>query len=70
MPHTPANETLGSTAPGPASPCTRVCRIDERTDRCEGCGRTLEEIARWGSMSAAEREAVWQRLERTTLAAR
>src|SRR5687767_9428265 len=47
----------GQTMPT-ASPCTRVCTIDPATDLCVGCGRTLAEIARWGSMSESERDAV------------
>ncbi len=35
-----------------------TCRIDDATDICEGCARTLDEIARWGTMPPAEREAV------------
>ena len=31
---------------------------------CEGCGRTLAEIAAWGSMSDAERAAVMDDLPR------
>jgi len=54
---------MTSTPVRPASPCTRVCRIDESTGRCAGCGRTLDEIARWGGMTAAERATVWARLE-------
>ncbi len=37
----------------PASPCTKVCTLDER-GFCRGCLRTGEEIARWTAMSAAE----------------
>lgn len=40
------------------SPCIGVCVIDEATGLCEGCLRTLEEIARWGASSAEERRAV------------
>jgi predicted Fe-S protein YdhL (DUF1289 family) len=32
--------------------------MDPATDLCVGCGRTLAEIARWGSMSETERDAV------------
>ena len=46
----------------PASPCQNVCVLEtQRT--CVGCGRTLDEIARWGGMSAAEQWAVVARLE-------
>ncbi|EHJ92569.1 hypothetical protein KUC_2526 [Vreelandella boliviensis LC1] len=30
---------------------------------CQGCGRTLDEIAGWGSMTEAEKAPVWERLE-------
>lgn len=44
-----------------ASPCVNICRIDK--DRhCEGCKRSLDEIARWTSMTAAERDAVMAEL--------
>jgi len=47
---------------GPASPCMYVCVLDtSRT--CIGCGRTLDEIARWARMSAAEQWQVLARLE-------
>jgi hypothetical protein len=44
------------------SPCIDVCRMDDATDWCEGCGRTLDEIARWGSTDAADRDAVMAQL--------
>jgi len=44
------------------TPCINVCKIDPRTRLCEGCGRTLDEIARWGSMSDAERTRVMSAL--------
>lgn len=40
-----------------ASPCVGVCVIDE-ADRCEGCARTLDEIAEWIAMGPERREAV------------
>jgi predicted Fe-S protein YdhL (DUF1289 family) len=30
------------------SPCISVCRMDAATGLCEGCFRTLDEIAAWG----------------------
>lgn len=41
-----------------ASPCTKVCVMDTEQRYCEGCRRTLAEIARWGEMSDAERLAI------------
>lgn len=40
------------------SPCVKICTIDACTSVCLGCGRTIDEIARWGAMSAAERAKV------------
>jgi len=48
--------------PGIASPCINVCRMDPRTGWCEGCRRTIEEIAHWSGMDAAARRAVWAAL--------
>jgi len=44
------------------SPCISVCRIDAATAMCEGCYRTLDEIARWGCASEEEKLAIWQQL--------
>jgi uncharacterized protein len=40
------------------SPCVKVCQMDPRRGLCMGCGRTLDEIARWAQMSDDERERV------------
>jgi predicted Fe-S protein YdhL (DUF1289 family) len=40
------------------SPCIQVCILDPRSGLCRGCGRTLDEIARWTSLSDAERARV------------
>lgn len=45
-----------------ASPCIDVCRMDAASGYCEGCRRTLEEIACWSAYSAAEKRAVLMRL--------
>jgi 2-hydroxychromene-2-carboxylate isomerase len=39
-----------------------VCVLDAARGTCRGCGRTLDEIARWGGMSEAERDAIMDRL--------
>lgn len=41
-----------------ASPCINVCRMDQTSGYCEGCRRSLEEIACWSVYSAAEKRAV------------
>ena len=42
------------------SPCVSVCRIDAASGRCEGCLRTLDEIARWGAASPEAQRRLWQ----------
>lgn len=44
------------------SPCIGLCTLDAGGRLCIGCRRTLDEIARWASMSEAERQAVLARL--------
>lgn len=44
------------------SPCVNICRIDRKSGLCEGCGRTVAEIARWGSTTDADRRAVMAQL--------
>lgn len=58
MEHDGADQTR-QTEPG--SPCINVCTIGEG-GLCEGCARTLDEIARWGSMSPAEQRALIEEL--------
>jgi predicted Fe-S protein YdhL (DUF1289 family) len=36
--------------------------MDERTGWCEGCLRTIAEIAAWASLDDADKLAVWDRL--------
>jgi predicted Fe-S protein YdhL (DUF1289 family) len=40
------------------SPCVDVCILDSDSGLCQGCLRTLDEIARWSQMSEIEREQV------------
>jgi predicted Fe-S protein YdhL (DUF1289 family) len=42
------------------TPCVKQCSAKDGI--CTGCGRTLDEIARWGRMTPSEREAVMTRL--------
>ena len=57
-------------AAGVASPCINICRMDERSGWCEGCLRTLVEIANWGGLDDAGRRAVLQQLRPRRLARR
>jgi hypothetical protein len=44
------------------SPCIKICTLDARSGLCLGCGRTVDEIARWTAMSVAERSRVMAEL--------
>ncbi|MGE0830381.1 MAG: DUF1289 domain-containing protein [Hyphomonadaceae bacterium] len=41
-----------------STPCIQICAVSARTGFCVGCGRTLNEIARWGAMTEAEQRAI------------
>jgi predicted Fe-S protein YdhL (DUF1289 family) len=41
------------------SPCIGICKLDDATGYCLGCGRTGTEIGDWVSMSEGQRDAVW-----------
>ena len=45
-----------------SSPCIKVCTMDARAGICAGCGRTLDEIARWGQMTESDRLAIMKTL--------
>ena len=54
--------TTRSVVDAVASPCNSVCRMDARTGWCEGCLRTIAEIADWATMDDDEKRAVWDAL--------
>jgi hypothetical protein len=60
-PHEPLDEAAESPAD---SPCTGVCVIDPMTQCCQGCFRTLGEIAAWSSSSVEQRREILHKLER------
>ena len=41
------------------SPCINVCRMNPATGWCDGCLRTIDEIASWSSLDDEARRAVW-----------
>jgi len=51
------------------TPCVNVCLLDAETGLCIGRGRTIDEIARWATMSGRERRAIMaalpERMERS-----
>jgi uncharacterized protein len=46
------------------SPCIKICVLDPKSGLCIGCGRTLNEIGRWLSLSESERSSVMAGLPR------
>jgi uncharacterized protein len=44
------------------SPCIKICTYEPGSGLCSGCGRTLEEISAWFSMSDEQRRAVMEQL--------
>lgn len=55
-------ERLDKPSARPVSPCVRLCHIEAESQLCQGCARSLDEIARWTTMSESEKASVWQRL--------
>ena len=54
------------------SPCISVCRVDADSGWCEGCLRTLDEIAAWSQLDNDDKRGVWRIIEQraaTSLAA-
>jgi predicted Fe-S protein YdhL (DUF1289 family) len=48
---------------GVASPCVDVCRMNAETGFCEGCFRTIDEIASWSVYDDDEKRAVLARVD-------
>lgn len=42
----------------PPSPCIRLCTIDPGTRLCSGCLRSLDEIARWSTLTSEQQRAI------------
>jgi uncharacterized protein len=56
--------TLPETGTGTLeTPCVNICLLDSKTGLCVGCGRTIDEIARWSAMSESERRAIMRELQ-------
>lgn len=45
------------------SPCISVCRMNADTGLCEGCLRTLQEIAAWSGLTDTARLSVLEAIE-------
>ncbi|HXZ07131.1 MAG TPA: DUF1289 domain-containing protein [Paraburkholderia sp.] len=58
--NTPEGES--NIAPVP-SPCIDVCRMNADTGWCDGCLRTIDEIASWSSFGDRQKRAIWDAIE-------
>jgi predicted Fe-S protein YdhL (DUF1289 family) len=63
----PPNSHVPTT--GVASPCISVCKMNPATGLCEGCLRTIDEIAHWGLFDDDEKRAVLTQLTTRRVAA-
>lgn len=43
------------------TPCINICKVID--NKCVGCGRTLDEIARWSTMTDADRIKIMNKLK-------
>ena len=44
------------------SPCTKNCSLNNSTNICKGCGRTINEIVEWTRMTDEEKQEAMKRL--------
>jgi uncharacterized protein len=62
--------TTKSVNPKPAfameTPCVNICTVEPKSRRCVGCGRSIDEIARWASMTDTERRRIMAELASRT----
>jgi predicted Fe-S protein YdhL (DUF1289 family) len=54
----PLMATVTAIASPIESPCNKVCVVHPVQKLCIGCGRSLDEIARWIDLNAAERQRI------------
>lgn len=45
-----------------ASPCVKLCKLDDSGRYCTGCRRTLDEIRGWSSASDEQKQAALDRI--------
>lgn len=54
--------SVGQSKPTVPSPCIQVCRLDSQQRYCEGCWRTVDEIAAWSGLSNGQKIRLWREL--------
>jgi len=60
---TPMTTNRSSPPNDPPSPCVGVCVISPKTQWCEGCYRTLDEIAGWWDYNPHQKSMVLAQLD-------
>jgi predicted Fe-S protein YdhL (DUF1289 family) len=45
------------------SPCVSICRMIEATGLCEGCLRSIDEIAQWGNADDESKRTILRCIE-------
>lgn len=58
---------MGAIPQAMESPCLKICTFDKARGVCTACLRTIDEIARWGSMSDSERAGIMAALTQRRL---
>lgn len=51
------------------TPCVKLCKIDQASQLCSGCLRSIDEIMAWKRMTPEERQAVMALLHGRQIAA-
>jgi len=58
-----ARQSLAAQSASPVpSPCRNVCRMDPASGYCEGCLRTIDEIAGWSVAGDEDKRRIWAQL--------
>lgn len=65
-----ALSTCGMSGAPISTPCQKVCAVQGQSGLCVGCGRTLREIAAWGSYDEPRRLAIMAELPARLAAAK
>ncbi len=58
-----SDDSADTGAPVP-SPCIGICRMNPATALCEGCLRTIDEIAQWNAAPDDAKRAIWREIKR------
>jgi uncharacterized protein len=46
------------------SPCISLCKMNPQTGLCDGCFRTIDEIATWSTATEEMKRQVWVEIKR------